>query len=120
MYIHKVTTTRPNTAVPFFYTDLLSNPVYLEFKKPYEESGRLLNETVMQSSNGLTMIRVLSFASKEDFDYMMTNWSDSNRFYVKNFLKYIDDNNHTVTFETLTEPISYSEYSLAGYTVISS
>jgi hypothetical protein len=118
MYIHKVTITRPDTSAPFFYTDLLSNPVYLEFKKSYLDSGKLLNETVMQSPNNLIMIRVLAFASKEDFDYMMTNWAANNKFYVNNFLKYIEDHNHTVTFETSTTPVSYLEYSLAGYKAI--
>jgi hypothetical protein len=118
MYIHKVTITRVNTSAPFFYTDLLSDPVYLEFKKSYLDSGKLLNETVIQSPDGLTMIRVLTFSTKEDFDYMMTDWSANNKFYVNKFLKYIEDHNHTVTFETSTTPVSYLEYSLAGYKAI--
>ena len=116
MYIHKVTVTRPDTSNAFYYSSLLSSPVYVEFKRPFLESGKLLDETVIQSPDTLTMVRVLTFMSKEDFDEMMLAWAENNNFYVKKFLEYIEAHNHSVTFEVDTIPVSYMAY--VGYTQV--
>ena len=116
MYIHKVTVTRPDTSNAFYYASLLASPTYVEFKQPFLESGKLLDETVIQSPDTLTMVRVLTFMSKEDFDEMMLAWAEKNSFYVKRFLEYIELHKHSVTFEVLTTPVSYMHY--VGYTQV--
>jgi len=99
MYTHQVTLKRPNTEHPFFYTDLLASDNYINFKKSYVDAGMLISEKTMVSPDGHTMVRILKFASKDAFDTMMTDWSDRNKFYVKSFLAYIDEHNHSVTFD---------------------
>ena len=117
MYIHKVTVKRPDTSNAFFYESLLSSSTYIEFRRPFLESNKLLDETVIQSPDALIMVRVLTFATKEDFDNMMLSWSQNNNFYVKKFLEYIETHNHSVTFEVDTIPVSYMSY--IGYTQVS-
>lgn len=116
MYIHKVTITRPDTSNAFYYASLLASPTYVEFRRPFLESGKLLDETVIQSPDTLTMVRVLTFETKEDFDEMILSWSQNNNFYVNKFLEYIQAHNHSVRFEVDTAPVSYMSY--IGYTQV--
>lgn len=99
MYTHKVTLTRPNTTVPFFYSSLLTNENYLAFKQKYIDNGMMINEIINESQDGLQMTRTLQFVDKAAFELVIAAWSDQNSFYVKSFQEYSVTNNHTVTFE---------------------
>lgn len=99
MYTHKVTLTRPDASTPFFYTSLLSSQTYLDFKQSYIDRGTLINEVVEESSDQLSLVRTLTLVDKPSYEIMMTDWSSKNPFYVKGFLEYIQQHNHTVSFE---------------------
>jgi hypothetical protein len=99
MYTHKVTLVRPNTSAPFYYDSLLTTQEYLDFKQNYISKELWVSENVSVSEDGLTFTRIVEFISKAAYDKVMTEWSASHSFYVKQFNEYAITNNHTVTFE---------------------
>jgi len=96
MFIHRVITVRVDTTHDFYYNafGILQSPLYISLTDKAKESGKIINDNLIISSDLLTLERTVTWDSKDSFHTFFAEWCNHYPNYTEEMAAYNLEKGH--------------------------